>query len=176
VSDAENVTSGPFAALQRIVDSVPSQLVAGITMGPVSATCAAAMLEEREKLHYLLQHAEFHTGDLALNVRLGKERAALLGVRPSVEYDAPCPNCEAREVGTYTADQSFLYGTEYPVRLTAKDVEHFRCMKCELEFTGRDGEQKRLQAVQEHLAAVREDRSQCNCGYGCPPFQGCRHP
>jgi hypothetical protein len=22
----------------------------------------------------------------------------------------------------------------------------------------------------------KEDHNDCGCGYGCPPFQGCRHP
>lgn len=63
-----------------------------------------------------------------------------------------CPNCEKDEVGTFTADDWFLYGVEKQFRLVAKDVLFFRCMACGLEFTGEDGEQKRLQAVRDHLA------------------------
>lgn len=62
-----------------------------------------------------------------------------------------CPNCEKDEVGTFTADEWFLYGVEKQFRLVAKDVLFFRCMACGLEFTGEDGEQKRLQAVRDHL-------------------------
>lgn len=62
-----------------------------------------------------------------------------------------CPNCEKDEVGTFTADDWFLYGVEKQFRLVAKDVLFFRCMACDLEFTGEDGEQKRLQAVRDHL-------------------------
>lgn len=68
-----------------------------------------------------------------------------------VENDLPCPNCEAREVGTFIADQQFTYGSE---RLTARNVEFFRCMACGQEFTGEDGEQKREQAIEDHLGAT----------------------
>lgn len=63
-----------------------------------------------------------------------------------------CPNCEKDEVGTFAADDSFLYGTKNPVRLIAKDVLFFRCMACGLEYTGEDGENKRLEAIRAHLA------------------------
>lgn len=73
-----------------------------------------------------------------------------------------CPNCDKDEVGTFTADNWFLYGVENQYRLVAKNVLFFRCMACDLEFIGEDGERKRLQAVNEHLArmaAAKERRS-----------------
>lgn len=77
-----------------------------------------------------------------------RERAA-----PETEA-TPCPNCGKDEVGTFTADHWFLYGVEKQFRLVAEGVLFFRCMACSLEFTGEDGEQKRLQAVRDHLARV----------------------
>lgn len=64
-----------------------------------------------------------------------------------------CPNCGKDEVGTFTADDSFLYGRgRDQYRLIAKDVLFFRCMACGLEYTGEDGEAKRMEAVRAHLA------------------------
>src|SRR5688572_7714513 len=79
-------------------------------------------------------------------------RTAIMSQAPLSKEKMVCPNCEKDEVGTYTANDSFLYGVENPVRLVAKDVLFFRCMACELEFTGEDGEQKREEAVRAHLA------------------------
>lgn len=70
-----------------------------------------------------------------------------------------CPNCEKDEVGTFTADDWFLYGVEKQFRLVAKDVLFFRCMACGLEFTGEDGEQKRFQAVRDHLDRATATKS-----------------
>lgn len=69
-----------------------------------------------------------------------------------------CPNCGKDEVGTYTADDSFLYGISNPVRLIAKNVEFFRCMACEQVYTGEDGEKKRQLAVQDHLSKRPEPK------------------
>jgi hypothetical protein len=62
-----------------------------------------------------------------------------------------CPNCGKDEVGTFTADDSFLYGSSNPIRLVAKDVLFFRCMACHLEYTDEDGEEKRMEAIRAHL-------------------------
>lgn len=70
---------------------------------------------------------------------------------PAGGHGNPCPNCEQNEVGTFHADQWFLYGSAQH-RLLAANVEFFRCMACGCEFTGEDGEQKRNQAVRDFLS------------------------
>lgn len=97
-----------------------------------------------------------------------KEHPETLGLQRASEPppESRCPNCEKNEVGTFTADDWFLYGVEKQFRLVAKDVLFFRCMACDLEFTGEDGEQKRLQAVRDHLLAPPADPPPGSC-LGC---------
>jgi hypothetical protein len=71
---------------------------------------------------------------------------------PAAELVDECPNCGCHEVGTFTADNWFLYGRQQH-RLCAEGVEFFRCMSCELEFTGEDGERKRAEAVRQFLTS-----------------------
>lgn len=75
---------------------------------------------------------------------------------PDGQHIDKCPNCEADEVGTFTADQWFLYGRQQH-RLCAKDVEFFRCMACGCEFTGEDGERKRDKAVRQFLRSSQPE-------------------
>lgn len=90
------------------------------------------------------EQALFDIGEIA--------NRALSGEWSAVETTAElCPNCGKDEVGTFTADDSFLYGSSNPVRLIAKDVLFFRCMACHLEYTGEDGEEKRMEAIRAHL-------------------------
>lgn len=85
-----------------------------------------------------------------------------------------CPNCGKDEVGTYVADDSFLYGVGNPVRLIAKDVDFFRCVACELTYTGEDGERKRQQAVQDHLSTQPSSKEQIMSVVGwLTHFLGC---
>ena len=85
-----------------------------------------------------------------------------------VETTEHCPNCGKDEVGTFTADDWFLYGQQQ-YRLVAKDVLFFRCMACGLEYTGEDGEDKRLKAVQEHLARLAVEPTAPQMWY-CPNY------
>jgi hypothetical protein len=96
-----------------------------------------------------------------MSVTLSREEwTALRAAARPVETTAElCPNCGRDEVGTFTADDSFLYGSSNPVRLVAKDVLFFRCLGCHLEYTGEDGEKKRTAAVRAHL--VEPSRELC---------------
>jgi hypothetical protein len=81
-------------------------------------------------------------------------------IRPSPEEPTElCPNCGKDEVGTFTADDWFLYGSNQ-YRLVAENVLFFRCMACGLEYTGEDGENKRMEAVRAHLARSAKDQAQ----------------
>lgn len=81
-----------------------------------------------------------------------REKALMQPVEPIAER---CPNCGKSEVSTFTADNWFLYGVSKHFRLCAENVLFFRCMSCNLEYTGEDGENKRMEAVRAHL--TRED-------------------
>jgi len=86
----------------------------------------------------------------------GKEPNGAARQKPAEAPVLQCPNCESAEVGTFTANNWFLYGVEKQYRLVAENVLFFRCMYCGLEYTGEDGERKRSEAVRNHLARLRK--------------------
>lgn len=77
-----------------------------------------------------------------------------------------CPNCESSEVGTFRSDNWFLYGVGKQYRLVSENVLFFHCIECGLEYTGEDGEKKRLQAVRDHLARIaHETEASLDCEF-----------
>lgn len=36
--------------------------------------------------------------------------------------------------------------------------------------------ERRMRRIRPDWRVSRHDRFDCVCGYGCPPFNGCRHP
>lgn len=121
--------------------------------GPYDVTYPTDQIKQFAKL--LIERLAPHDEHCDVNDQIIKGKPCNCRNRVPVETPAPqCPNCDSAEVGTFTADNWFLYGVEKQYRLVAKDVLFFRCMACSLEYTGEDGEQKRDEAVRDHLARV----------------------
>lgn len=45
-----------------------------------------------------------------------------------------------------------------------------------LKSVRRQRYERRMRRIRPDWRVQRHDRFDCVCGYGCPPFNGCRHP